>query len=96
MQDAHAVHRCTALNCTVLKAFEGEYLGIISKIVRSSTNLALGAQEETRSLTMTAKSSGPSFVPCGIFPFRHLMDDACEDPQKVENCVLPSKKTGTF
>ena len=72
---------------------EGEFLGIISKIVRSLTNLALVAQEETRLLTMTAKSCGPSFVPYGIPPFRHLTDD--EGPPKVENCVLPSKKMAT-
>ena len=42
---------------------EGEFLGTTSRTVRSSTDLALGAHDETtRSLTPTANNSGPNFV----------------------------------
>ncbi|XP_015769573.1 PREDICTED: uncharacterized protein LOC107348078 [Acropora digitifera] len=49
---------------------EGEFLGTISSNVKSSTNFALGHQDNIRSSTMIANNKGPSFVPWGIPPFR--------------------------
>ena len=82
---AHVILQCIELNIIYYMGEQRRgFLSIITKIVRSFINLALVAQEETRSLIMTAKRGGPSFVTCVIPLFRHLMDN--ENPHKVGNC----------
>ena len=69
---------------------EGEFLGTIST-VKSSTNLALGHQDNIRSSTMIANNKGPSFVPWEIPPFRQR---GVEMEVSIDtNWVRPSRKT---
>ena len=66
---------------------------MISRTVKSSTNLALGAQVETKSLTMTENKIGPSFVPWGIPPFRDRKDEV-RSPMRVI-CVRSCRNAAT-
>ena len=66
---------------------DGEFLGMISRAVKSSTNLARGPHVDRRSFTITANRIGPSLVPCGIPPHRTLMVELAF-PILV-NCDLP-------
>ena len=58
------------LSSTIQFKYDGQFLGMISRIVRSSTYLAHLGHVLTRSLTITENSTGPNLVPWGIPPFR--------------------------
>lgn len=52
----------TANDCmssTIKFRTDGEFLGTISSIVRSSTNLVRGAQDDAKSFTITENNIGP-------------------------------------
>ena len=55
-----------SISLTMKLNIEGEFLGITSRTVKSSTYFALGTQDETRSLTIIASKREPSLVPWRI------------------------------
>ena len=55
-----------SISLTMKLNIEGEFLGITSRTVKSSTYFVLGTQDETRSLTIIASKREPSLVPWRI------------------------------
>ena len=82
-----------SISLTTKFKIEGEFLGTTSRTVKSSTYFALGAHDETRSLTIIASKRGLSLVPWGIPPFKTLAVEV--ESMRLMNCVLPSKKAAT-
>ena len=78
------------ISSTIQFKYDGEFLGMISRIVRSSTYFVRLDHVFTRSLTITANSTGPNLVPWGIPPFRERILEKSE-PMRTD-CERPSRK----
>ena len=78
------------ISSTIQFKYDGEFLGMISRIVRSSTYFARLDHVFTRSLTITENSTGPNLVPWGIPPFRERILEKSE-PMRTD-CERPSRK----
>ena len=78
------------ISSTIQFKYDGEFLGMISRIVRSSTYFARLGHVLTRSLTITENSTGPNLVPWGIPPFRERILEESE-PMRTD-CERPWRK----
>lgn len=78
------------ISSTIQFKFDGEFLGMISRIVRSSTYFARLDHVLTRSFTITENSTGPNLVPWGMPPFKERILEKSE-PMRTD-CERPSRK----
>lgn len=78
------------ISSTIQFKYDGEFLGMISRIVRWSAYFARLGHVLTRSLTITENSTGPSLVPWGIPPFRERILEESEHMRT--DCERPWRK----
>ena len=78
------------ISSTIQFKYDGEFLGMISRIVRPSTYFARLGHVLTRSLTITENSAGSNLVPLGRPPFRErILEESepmrtdCERPWRI-------------
>ena len=89
------------ISSTIQFKYDGEFLGMISRIVSSSTYFKRLGHVLTRSLTIPENSTDPSLVPWGIPPFRErILEESepmrtdCERPWRKAAIHLTSKGVG--
>ena len=78
------------ISSTIQFKYDGEFLRMISRIVRSSAYFARLGHVLTRSLTITENSTGPSLLPWGIPSFRDRILEESE-PMRTD-CERPWRK----
>ena len=76
------------IKATIQFKYNGEFLGVSSRIVRSSTYFARLGHVLTRSLTITENITGPNLVPWGIPPFRERILEESEPRRTLIERIL--------